>query len=132
MKLSGVLVVALLAGCGVNLDNVCPYKTITQGVFGEVADASGPLEQGVEVDIYTMLNGVQGAMFAGGPTNRAGYQFSVDPSTYILCAKSVCTPVTIPTGLVEQSAVDAAAGLTWDAPVAVPPATSVGPCKYGG
>jgi hypothetical protein len=37
----------------------------------------------------------------------------------------------VPTGLVEFSAVDAASGLTWDAPVAVPPAQMIGPCTYG-
>ncbi len=39
--------------------------------------------------------------------------------------------VTVPTGLVELSAVDAPSGLTWDAPVAVPPEQVIGPCKFG-
>jgi hypothetical protein len=62
-------------------------------------------------------------------TTRGGYQIGVDPSTYILCAKTVCATVTIPTGIVELSAVDAASGLTWDAPVAVPPAQTIGPLR---
>jgi hypothetical protein len=130
VKIIGFFLVALLGGC-VNLDNICPHKEITQGVFGEVDDASGALEQNVEVDVYTIVNGLQDTMIGKAETSRGGYQFNLDPSMYILCAKTVCTTITVPTGLVEQSAVDAAAGLTWDAPVAVPPATSVGPCKYG-
>ena len=122
--------VALLTGCP-DLDTICPYKPITQGVFGEVVNESGTLEQNVEVDIYTILNGVQDTKVAGIQTSRGGYQFHMDPGTYMLCAKAVCTTITVPTGLVEYSAVDVAAGLTWGAPVAVPPQQMVGPCKYG-
>jgi hypothetical protein len=60
------------------------------------------------------------------------YRFYVLPAPYILCAKNVCaTVVTVPTGLVEFSAHDATAGLTWGAPVTVPPAQAIGPCKFG-
>ena len=130
MKTIGLFVVVFLGGC-VNVDNICPHKTITQGVFGEIADSTGANEQGVEVDIYTMLNGVQDMMFGGVQTTRGGYQFMCSASTYILCAKTVCTTVVVPTGIVESSAVDATSGLTWDAPVAVPPDQMIGPCKFG-
>ena len=70
-------------------------------------------------------------LVGGAQTTRGGYEFTVNPSTYILCAKTVCAAVMVPTGLVELSAVDAAAGLTWDAPVAVPPDQVIGPCKFG-
>jgi hypothetical protein len=130
VKIIGLFVVAFLGGC-VNLDNICPHKAITQGVFGEIADSNGANEQGVEVDIYTMLNGVQDMMLGGAQTTRGGYQYNVTPSSYILCAKTVCTTVVVPTGIVESSAVDAANGLTWDAPVAVPPDQMIGPCKFG-
>ena len=130
MKIIGLVVVVLLGGC-VNLDNICPYNEITQGVFGEVLDSNGTLEQNVGVEIWTILNGEKDMMFGSIETSRGGYQFHVYPGTYMLCAKTVCTTITVATGLVEQSAVDATAGLTWDAPVAVPPAQSVGPCKYG-
>jgi hypothetical protein len=132
MRLIGLVIVALLTGC-VNLDTICPHKPITQGVFGEVLDSSGTLEQNVEIDIYTTLNGVQDMMFGSAETTRGGYQFSALASTapYILCAKTVCAPVTVPTGLVELSASDATAGLTWDAPVAVPPKQTIGPCTFG-
>lgn len=131
MKIIGLVVVVLAGGCSVNLDTICPHKEITQGVFGEVLDGSGTLEQNVEIDIWTILNGQMDMKFGSAQTSRGGYQFMANPSTYGLCAKTVCTMVTVPTGLVEQSAVDATAGLSWDAPVAVPPAQSVGPCKYG-
>jgi len=122
----------LLAGCSPDLSTVCPNKPITQGVFGEIVDSSDTLEQNVEVDLYTITNGVQGAQPAATrQTTRGGYQFDVNPSTYNLCAKTVCAPVTVPTGLVEFSAVDAAAGLTWNAAVAVPPAQTIGPCTWG-
>ena len=95
-------------------------------------DSNNVLEQNVEVDLYTMTNGVQAATpTATRQTNRGGYQIDVDPSTYNLCAKGVCAPVTVPTGLVEFSAVDGVSGLTWDAPVAVPPAQTIGPCTWG-
>jgi hypothetical protein len=124
------LVIVVLVGC-VNIDSICPHKPITQGAFGEVVDSSGTLEQNVEVDIYGILNGVQAAMIASAQTTRGGYQFNMNPSTYIVCAKTVCTQVAVPTGLVELSAVDASSGLTWDAPVAVPPAQTIGPCTFG-
>jgi len=120
----------VLGGC-VNVDTICPHKPITQGVFGEVLDSGGKLEQNVEVDIFTTLNGVQDMMFASAQTSRGGYQFNALPAPYILCSKGVCATVTVPTGLVELSAVDAASGLTWDAPVAVPPAQMIGPCTFG-
>jgi hypothetical protein len=125
-----LVIVALLVGC-VNVDNICPHKPITQGVFGEVVDSSGALEQNVQVDIYGILNGAQDAKIASAQTTRGGYQLNMNPSTYIVCAKTVCTQVTVPTGLVELSAVDATTGLTWDAPVAVPPAQTIGPCTFG-
>jgi hypothetical protein len=124
------VIIGLLANC-VNVDNICPHKPITQGVFGEILDANGTLEQNVEVDIYGILNGVQDAKIASAQTSRGGYQFNMNPSTYIVCAKTVCTQVTVPTGLVELSAVDPSSGLTWDAPVAVPPAQAIGPCTFG-
>jgi len=130
MKIVCFALGVLLVGC-VNVDNICPHKPITQGVFGEVVDSSGALEQNVEVDIYGTLNGVQAAMIASAQTSRGGYQFNMNPAPYILCAKNVCTTVEVPTGLVESSAVDATSGLTWDAPVAVPPAQSIGPCTFG-
>ena len=119
------------AGCP-DLDTICPYKTISQGVFGEVVNEGGTLEQNVKVDIYTILNGVQGTLVASMQTSRGGYQFNMLPGTYSLCAKSVCTPVTVPEGLIGMSAVDAAAGLTWQAPVTVPPKQMIGPCAFGG
>lgn len=64
-------------------------------------------------------------------TTRGGYQFNMNPAPYILCAKTVCDTVTVPMGIVELSATDATAGLTWNQPVAVPPAQTIGPCKYG-
>ena len=131
MRIACFAALMLLAGCVPDLSNICPYKqTITQGVFGEIVD-SGALEQDVEVDLYTLLNGMQDMQVANGKTNRAGYQYDVNPSTYMLCAKGVCGTVAVPTGLVEFSAVDAASGLTWDAPVAVPPAQTIGPCTWG-
>jgi hypothetical protein len=123
--------VALLGGC-VNVNNICPHKPITQGVFGEILGPSGVLEQNVEVDIFTTLNGEKDMMFAGVQTSRGGYQFNALPGgPYILCAKGVCATVTVPTGLVEFSALDATSGLTWDAPVEVPPAQMIGPCTFG-
>lgn len=118
------------ASC-VDLSKICPHKPITQGVFGEVVDSNNALEQNVEVDIYTILNGVQDMKIGGVETSRGGYQFNVTPSMYMLCAKTICTTITVPTGLVEVSAVDATAGLTWDAPVAVPPEQIIGPCTFG-
>ena len=35
----------------------CPHKPITQGVFGEIVDSSNTLEENIEVDIFTTLNG---------------------------------------------------------------------------
>jgi hypothetical protein len=128
----GLIAVILLTACSPDLSTVCPNKPITQGVFGGIVDATNTQEENVQVDLYTITNGVQDAQPAAtGKTNRAGYQYSVDPSTYNLCAKGVCATVTVPTGLVELSAVDAASGLTWNAPVAVPPAQTIGPCTWG-
>jgi hypothetical protein len=135
VRILGLLTVISLVGCGVSpdLSKICPYKsTITQGVFGAIMDPSGAVEENVVVDLYTILNGVQSATPAAtATTNRAGYQLNVDPSTYNFCAKSVCATVTVPTGLVELSAVDAASGLAWNAPVAVPPAQMIGACTWG-
>jgi hypothetical protein len=125
-----ILALALFGGC-VNVNNICPHKPITQGVFGEITDANGTLEQNVEVDVFGILNNAQGKMLGSAQTTRGGYQFNLLPFMYMLCVKSVCTTVDVPTGLVEVSAVDAAAGLTWDAPVTVPPDQMIGPCKFG-
>jgi hypothetical protein len=134
VRIIGLVVIVFLGGC-VNLDTICPHKTITQGVFGEIADSTGANEQNVEVTIFTSVNGAQGTMFGDVQTTRGGYQFMAGASTYFLCAKTVCTMVVVPTGIVEESAVDgaadASAGLTWDAPVAVPPDQMIGPCKFG-
>jgi hypothetical protein len=131
MRIIGLAFVALLGGC-INVNNICPHKPITQGVFGEIQDSSGALEQNVEVTISTMLNGVKVMTFGDVQTSRGGYQFNANAGSYLLCAKSVCTPVTVPTGLIEVSATDATSGLTWDAPVTVPPEQIIGPCKFGG
>jgi hypothetical protein len=130
VRIIGLFVVAFLGGC-VNLDTICPHKPITQGVFGQIVDSSGTNEENVEVDIFSIVNGAQGMMFGGVQTSRGGYQFLANPSSYMLCAKTVCATVTVPTGIVESSAVDATSGLTWDAPVAVPPDQTIGPCKFG-
>lgn len=133
MRIYSLATLILLVGCSPDLSTICPNKTNTQGVFGEVLDANNVLEQNVQIDLYTMTNGVQDATPAvTRQTNRGGYQMNVTPSTYNLCAKNVCAPVTVPTGLVEMSAVDGASGLTWNAPVAVPPAQTIGPCTWGG
>ncbi len=133
MRTIGLLALVFLAACVPDLSTICPHKTsITQGVFGGIVDSNGTQEENVEVDLYTIENGVQSATATFTvETTRGGYELNVTPSTYILCAKTVCAMVTVPTGLVELSAVDAASGLTWDAPVAVPPAQMVGPCTYG-
>ena len=132
MRIFILAALILLGGCSPDLSTICPNKPIKQGVFGEIVDSNHTLEQNVKVDLYTMTNGVQAATStATRQTSRGGYQISVDPSTYILCAKTVCAPVVVPTGLVEFSAVDEASGLTWDAPVAVPPAQTIGPCTWG-
>jgi hypothetical protein len=130
MRFIFFILTALFAGC-VNTDTICPHKPITQGVFGEILDSSGTLEQNVQVDIYGMLNGVQDALIASAQTTRGGYQFNMNPSTYIVCAKTVCTQVAVPTGLVELSAVDASSGLIWEATIAIPPAQTIGPCTFG-
>jgi hypothetical protein len=109
----------------------CPHKPITQGVFGEIVDSSNTLEENIEVDIFTTLNGMKDTMLDSAQTSRGGYEFHYNPGLYIVCAKNVCSPVTIPTGIVELSAVDAASGLTWDAPIAVPPEQMIGPCTFG-
>jgi hypothetical protein len=133
VRILALLTFTLLAGClSPDLAKICPFKPITQGVFGGILDANNAVEENVEVDFYTLLNGVQSATPAfTGQTTRGGYQYNVDPSTYNLCAKDVCATVTVPAGLVELSAMDAATGLTWNAPVAVPPAQTIGPCTWG-
>ena len=133
VRIIGLFTLIFLAACVPDLSTICPHKTsITQGVFGGIVDANNAQEQNVEVDLYTIANGMQSATPTfTTETTRGGYEYNVTPSTYILCAKSVCAMVTVPTGLVELSAVDGASGLTWDAPVAVPPAQMVGPCTYG-
>lgn len=134
MRIISLAALALLVGCvSPDLSKICPVKmTITQGVFGEVVDPNNKLEENIEVDLFTSLNGVRAATAArSAETGRGGYELSVDPSTYFLCAKDVCSQVTVPMGIVELSAVDAASGLTWQAPVAVPPAQMIGPCTYG-
>jgi hypothetical protein len=130
VRIIALVAVLFTVGC-VNVNNICPHKPITQGVFGEVVDATGALEENVEVDIYSVLNGMQDMKFGGVQTTRGGYQFNALASTYILCAKTVCATVDVPTGIVELSAIDAASGLTWNAPVAVPPAQKIGPCTFG-
>jgi hypothetical protein len=117
-------------GC-VDLSTICPYKEITQGVFGEIVDSTGTLEQNVEVEAFGIVDGAQGNLIGSAATTRGGYQFKLNPSMYMICAESVCTTVTVPTGLVEQSGADTGSTVTWDAPVAVPPDVTVGSCKYG-
>jgi hypothetical protein len=124
------LVLSLTFGC-VDLSTICPYHEITQGVFGEIVDSTGALEQNVEVDAFGILNGQQGSLIGSADTTRGGYQFKLNPSTYMICAKSVCATVTVPTGLVEQSGTDTGSAVTWDASAAVPPDDTIGPCKYG-
>jgi len=133
VRLIVLFAVTFLAACVPDLSTICPYKnTITQGVFGGIMDGNNAVEENVQVDLYTMLNGVQSTTAAATTkTGRGGYQLDVDPSTYILCAKTVCATVTVPTGLVELSGVDAGSSFMWDAPVAVPPAQTIGPCTYG-
>jgi hypothetical protein len=132
VRIIGLLTLIFLAACVPDLSTICPHKPITQGVFGGILDASNAIEENVQVDLYTMLNGVQSPTAAATTqTTRGGYQLGVDPSTYILCAKTVCTTVTVPTGLVELSGVDATSSFMWDAPVAVPPAQTIGPCTFG-
>jgi hypothetical protein len=134
VRLIVLFTVAFLAACVPDLSTICPYKnTITQGVFGAIVNnGNNAVEENVEVDLYSILNGVQSATAAATTeTSRGGYQLSVDPSTYILCAKSVCATLTVPTGLVELTGVDAGSSFMWDAPVTVPPAQMIGPCTYG-
>lgn len=132
VRIIGLSVLTLVLACvSPDLSTICPDKPITQGVFGEVVDSSNTLEENVTVDIYTTLNGMKDMMLATRTTTRGGYQVNLLPAPYILCSKTVCVTVTVPTGLVEQSAIDATSGLTWDAPVAVPPAQTIGPCKFG-
>jgi hypothetical protein len=132
VRIFGLAALILLIGCSVDLSTICPNKPITQGVFGEIVDSNGILEQNIEVDIYSTLNGAQDKMLGDRQTTRGGYQYNVSgPASYILCAKTNCTTVMVPVGLVESSAVDAASGLTWDAPVAVPPEQMIGPCTWG-
>ncbi len=132
MRIIVLFTLTFLAACVPDLSTICPHKPITQGVFGGIVDGSNAIEENVQVDLYTILNGVQSTTAAATTqTTRGGYQLDVDPSTYILCAKTVCAPVTVPTGLVELSGVDATSSFMWDAPVAVPPAQTIGPCTFG-
>lgn len=132
MRIAWLSTLALLTACAPDLSTICPHNSITHGVFGGITGSTGAIEEGVQVDLYTTLNGAKDALGASTTTSRGGYQLDVLPAPYILCAKSVCSSiVTVPDGLIELSAVDGAAGLTWDAPVAVPPAQMVGPCKFG-
>ena len=134
MRIVFLVALVLVAGCLTpDLSKICPYRaTITQGVFGGIYDANGAVEENVQVDLHTTLNGAQGPIGASVETTRAGYQLNVDPAPYILCAKTVCSPlVTVPMGLIELSATETASGLTWAAPVAVPPAQKIGPCTFG-
>jgi hypothetical protein len=117
-------------GC-VDLSTICPHKEITQGVFGEIVDSTGTLEQNVEVDSFEILGSAQGPLIGSAETSRGGYQFNLNPSMYMICSKGTCTTVTVPTGLVELSGTDTGTAVTWDATVAVPPDQMVGPCKYG-
>jgi len=127
------LAIAVLAGgcLSPDLSKICPYKPITQGVFGGIEDGSGNQVQNVEVDLYTVLNGQQDMLVVNGHTTRGGYQYKVDPSTYMLCVTGVCATVTVPTGLVELSGVQSGSSFMWDAPVPVPPEQMIGPCTYG-
>ena len=120
-----------LVAC-VDLSTVCPYgdKITTQGVFGQIVGSGNANEENIEVQIFTILNGQKDMMFGSAMTGRAGYQFGATPSMYMVCAKTVCATVTVPTGVVELSAIDATT-LTWDAQVAVPPAQTIGPCTWG-
>ncbi len=131
MRIFALATLVFLAAC-VDLAKVCPNKPITQGVFGEIVDSTNTLEENVPVELHTITNGVQDtAPLATHPTTRGGYQFNVDPSTYYVCAKTVCAQVMVPTGVVELSAIDATSGLTWDTSVPVPPAQTIGPCTWG-
>ena len=122
--------VVVLAGCP-DLSTICPNKEITQGVFGSINDGTGDVEQGVEVTAFEIENGMQGSQIAMFATTRGGFQFNLLASTYMLCAKSTCTNIVVPTGLVEQEATDTGSGVFWMAPVAVPPAQTIGPCTWG-
>jgi hypothetical protein len=130
MRILFCVTLIVLVGC-VDLSTICPHKPITQGVFGEILDANNALEQNVEVDIFTTINGAKDMQFGNTQTSRGGYQFVALPGTYMLCAKTVCATVVVPTGIVGLSAVDATTGLTWDPQVSVPPDQMIGPCKFG-
>jgi hypothetical protein len=126
-----VLVVVLAACITPDLNTICPSKTITQGVFGEIVDSTNTLEQGVEVDINTELNGAIDHEFGSAATTRGGYQFEAGPSTYFVCAKNTCGMVTVPTGgVVEFSGSDNGTTVTWGSAVAVPPEQKIGPCTW--
>jgi hypothetical protein len=58
VRIISLAALVLLSAC-VDLATVRPHKPITQGVFGEVVSSSQALEQNVEVDVYTMLNGMR-------------------------------------------------------------------------
>jgi hypothetical protein len=84
MRILFFATLTFLFGC-VDLSTICPHKPITQGVFGEIVDANNALEQNVEVDIFTTLNGAQDMKFGGVQTSRGGYQFNATPGT--CCAR---------------------------------------------
>jgi hypothetical protein len=132
VRIIGLVTFTMLVSC-VDLSTICPYKPLSQGLFGEIVDSTNTLEQNIEVDIYTVLNGSADNLIGSNETTRGGYQYMVTgPAPYIVCAKTVCTTVNVPaSGIIEVSAVDAASGLTWDAPVAVPPEQMIGPCTWG-
>jgi hypothetical protein len=130
VRIIGLAAFTLLVGC-VDLSTVCPSKPTTQGLFGEIVDDNNVLEENVEVDLYLISNGTQGALVTSHETTRGGFQFAVNPATYQLCSGGVCTNVVVPTGVVEQSGVDTGGVVTWDAPAAVPPEVTIGPCTWG-
>jgi hypothetical protein len=132
MRAVPVVLATLLAACVPNLNDICPYgkKQITQGVFGEIL-SDNALEQNVEVDVYSVLNGVKDNQFGSADTSRGGYQFDVNAGMCIVCAKGACSaPIAVPTGVVEVSGTDTGSTVTWDAPVAVPPSQTIGPCTW--
>ncbi|HEY1548055.1 MAG TPA: hypothetical protein VGG28_09545 [Kofleriaceae bacterium] len=120
----------VLAGCP-DLSTICPNKEITQGVFGSIDDGTGGVEEGVEITAFEIVGSAQGPQIAMFATTRGGFEFNLLASTYMLCAKGDCTNVVVPTGLVEQPGTDTGSGVFWMAPVAVPPAQTIGPCTWG-
>jgi hypothetical protein len=134
VRIIAAATILCLSGCITpDLSTICPYgsKIITQGVFGQITDSTGANEEDVDVTISTTDGQGHPVMqFGDQKTGRAGFQLNASPSIYQVCAKSVCTIVTT-TGLSELTATDGAT-LVWDAPVAVPPAETIGACTWGG